>query len=525
MKRSELFRAVCIAILFSFTAGVNAQSVTGERMECVDGSAAGEYSCSDVDMLSFLTLEDLGSPIANPDTGQRYSVNDMWGWLHEESGREFALIGRTDGTSFVDVTDPMNPFLVGTLPSHRVGNQVYSGWRDLKVYNGHAFIVADSFTGHGMQVFDLSRLLGVTGAPVEFDEDGHYAGVSSTHNIFVNEDTGFAYLVGARGVQDCGPGLHIVDITSPAEPELSACFSNTEVGRSSDGYIHDVQCVIYDGPDTEHQGREICFGSGETAITVSDVTDKTDMFSISTAAYPNASYVHQGWLDAEHRFFYQNDELDEYTGVAANTRTMVWDLTDLDDPVLAKEYLSPRASIDHNNYVQNDFLLQSNYTTGLIILDIAQRDNPVEVGYFDVYPVDDAVSFNGSWSNYPYFKSGAVGVTSRTVGFFLLAPTIAGYDISVAREEQPLTATLLDVYPNPFSESTTVEFAVDRSQDVRVRMFDLLGREVAAPFDGPVAAGEKTRVDVRAGSLPAGVYILRFSGEDFVSTTSVVLTR
>ncbi|NNF02991.1 MAG: choice-of-anchor B family protein [Rhodothermales bacterium] len=525
MKRSELLRAACLAILFTCTVGVNAQSVTGQRVECVDGMA-GAYACSSVDLLSFLSLEDLGSPVFNPDTGGRYPLNDMWGWYDDDSGREFALVGRVDGVSFVDVTDPVNPFLVGTLPAHVTGTRVASTWRDLKVFNDHAFIVADGFAGHGMQVFDLRRLLDVSGDPVEFDEDGHYAGVSSTHNLHINEDTGFAYLVGARGAANCtGPGLHIVDLTSPANPEHEACFSDPEIGRGSDGYLHDVQCVIYDGPDTDHQGRELCFGSGETAVTVTDVTTKTDMFTISTATYPNVSYAHQGWLDEEHTFFYQNDELDELGGLAPATRTLVWDVTDVDDPILVKEYLSVRSNIDHNNYVKDDFLLQSNYSAGLVLLDIAQRDDPVEVGRFDVYPEDDDVNFDGTWSNYPYFRSGAVGVTSRSIGFFMVAPTIAGYQISVGTEEQPRTATLLDVYPNPFTESTTVEFEVDRSQDVRVRMVDMLGRQVAVPFDGPVVAGERTTVDVHAGSLPAGVYVLKFSGEDFVSTTSVVLTR
>ena len=64
---------------------------------------------------------------------------------------------------------------------------------------------------------------------------------------------------------------------------------------------------------------------------------------------------------------------------------------------------------------------QSNYVSGLRVLDISDPENPVEVGFFDTVPFgDNGPGFGGSWSNYPFFESGTIVVTSSREGVFLL---------------------------------------------------------------------------------------------------------
>ena len=79
--------------------------------------------------------------------------NDIWGWFDAQSGNEYALMGMTNGTAFVDITDPEDPVFLGRLPTQTVE----SDWRDIKVYQDHAYIVADDAGAHGMHVFDLTR--------------------------------------------------------------------------------------------------------------------------------------------------------------------------------------------------------------------------------------------------------------------------------------------------------------------------------------------------------------------------------
>ena len=387
-------------------------SITGGQVDC-EGGAADAFSCTDLDLLSFLSVVDLG--------GRRgVEVNDVWGWTDPDSGREYALVGRYDGTSFVDVSDPVNPRYLGDLPL--TGGATADVWRDIKVYRDHAFIVADGAGAHGMQIFDLTKLRNVRGDPVTFEEDAHYSKIASAHNIVINEETGFAYAVGAgEGGETCGGGLHMINIQDPRAPLFAGCFQDMGTGRQGTGYTHDAQCIVYHGPDQEHQGREICFGANETALSIADVTDKTNPVSLSTATYPNVAYAHQGWIDEDHRYFYSNDELDEVGGNVAQTRTLIWDVTDLDDPILAREYFADNTSSDHNLYIRGDLMYQSNYVSGLRILDISDRENPEVEGFFDTVPGSpDAPGMDGSWSNYPFFESGILIVTSGREGVFIL---------------------------------------------------------------------------------------------------------
>jgi len=293
----------------------------------------------------------------------------------------------------------------------------------MKVYQDHMFVVSDGAGEHGMQVFDLTRLRGLDGSdPQTFSSDAHYDQIASAHNIVINEETGFAYSVGSSGGgETCGGGLHMINLRDPKAPEFAGCFQDMSTGRQRTGYSHDAQCVIYHGPDPDYQGQEICLGSNETALSIADVTDKSNPVAVAMASYPNVGYSHQGWLSEDHSYFFMGDELDETGGNVTNTRTLIWDLADLDDPILAREYMAETKATDHNLYILGNTMYQSNYKSGLRVLDISDPENPVPVGNFDTVPYggDDA-TMTGSWSNYPYFESGVVVVTSSREGLFVV---------------------------------------------------------------------------------------------------------
>ncbi len=388
--------------------------LAGETRECSEeGLAADLFPCDGIEILGFLPITEIGG-------GRGISLNDIWGWTDPESGQNYALVGRTDGSAFVDISDPNNPVFVGQML--RTEGSPVAVWRDLKVYENHMYVVADASGAHGMQVFDLARLREYQGEPITFEPDLTYDRINSAHNLVINEETGFAYAVGASsGGETCGGGLHMIDIREPKDPTFVGCFSDGQTGRASTGYAHDAQCVVYRGPDERYQGREICMGANETALSIADVTDKANPVSVSRATYPNVAYSHQGWFDDDHRYFYMNDELDELGGLVDHTRTIIWDLERLDDPQVAAEYLAPVRSSDHNLYIIGDLMYQSNYASGLRILDISDRTNPLEVGHLVTSPyADDAPGFPGSWSNFPFFEDGTIAVSSIGEGLFLV---------------------------------------------------------------------------------------------------------
>ena len=379
------------------------------QARCENG-LANQYPCDRIDLVSKLEMHQISA---------QSLVSDLWGWTDPVTGTEWALVGHSSGTSFVSLGDPRNPVHMGVLPMTQGASS--SVWRDIKVYNDHAFIVADGAGPHGMQVFDLTQLRQGGSAPVTYAATAHYDNIASVHNIVINEETGFAYAVGSNsGGEHCGGGLHMIDIGDPVNPRFAGCFADSSTGFNQTGYTHDAMCVVYRGPDSDHRGRELCFGANETALSIADVTEKDAPVAVSVARYPDSGYTHQVWLDAAHEYLYMNDEFDEFDSFS-QTRTLVWDVKDLDDPIIASEFLGSTAASDHNLYVDGDLLYQSNYRAGLRILNIEDRENPREVAYFDVEPIGgDEPGFDGSWSNFPFFDSGVIAVTSMNGGVFFL---------------------------------------------------------------------------------------------------------
>jgi choice-of-anchor B domain-containing protein len=392
-------------------------SKTGVRYEKCESGLAGIYPCSNVHLVSYLTLSELGAPSG-------IGLNDAWGWTDGKNGKRYVLVGREDGLAFVDVTRPEAPIYIGELPRTKTAQPHV--WRDVKVDGDYAFIVADGSAGqhdyHGMQIFDLKHVQEFQGTPLTFSADALYSNFGAAHNIVINEESDRAYIVGARGAGEiCGGGFHILDISKPLEPSFLGCFADVGTGRSRTGYTHDAQCVTYHGPDTFHAGREICVGSNETAISISDLTNAFSPIALSRGTYPSSGYIHQGWFTEDHRYFVQNDEMDERVN-GGGTRTLIWDMLDLSDPVLVTEFRSDQASIDHNLYIKDGLAFQANYTSGLRVLDVRDPLNPAVLGYFDTTPENSSVTFSGVWTAYPFPDANLIAATSRGEGLFLLEP-------------------------------------------------------------------------------------------------------
>lgn len=375
---------------------------TGGRLsgvECHDGFA-GPYPCRNAHLAAFVPYSEVGAG----------APNDVWGWADPASGTEYALLGLRRGVAFYDLSDPTDPVYVGLLPTPGNG----SLWRDVKVYDHFALVVSEA-AGHGLQIFDLHHLADVATPPVTFAPDAHYLEFGSAHNVVVDEDTAYAFVVGSN---TCSGGLHFVDLLDPLNPFASGCFSG-------DGYSHDAQCLVYGGPDVEHRGHEVCLASNEDTLTVVDVTDKSAPVLLSRTTYAGVGYVHQGWLTKDQRYFLLGDELDE-RDFGHGTRTWVWDVSDLDAPAQLGHHTSASTAIDHNLHVRGGHVYQANYTSGLRVLRLGDlsRAELAEVAFLDTHPADDAAVFEGTWGVYPYLPSGHVLLSDLEQGLFVVLPDL-----------------------------------------------------------------------------------------------------
>lgn len=456
-------------------------TLTAQMIPCRNGKA-GKYPCKGYDLMSHIPAEVLGTRQSNG--------NDIWGWTDPRSGREYAVVGLTNATAFVDVTDPINPVNLGKLMATGNKNSI---WRDIKIYKDHAFIVADAAGKHGMQVFDLTRLRNVKNAPTNFRPDVTFDEVGSCHNIVINETVGTAYLVGCSTFSG---GPVFVDISDPKNPRGLG-------GYSSGGYSHDAQVVTYNGPDREHNGKQIYIGSNGNSnkIVILDVTNPSKVIELGRITYNKNKYIHQGWFTEDGRYFILGDELDEQE-YGFKTKTLIFDFLDLDNPKLSSIYYGTTKAIDHNGYILGNEFFLANYQAGLRVLDLSNvgaRSNALkEIAYFDTYPEGDSAAFNGAWSVYPYFKSKNIVVDDIERGLFVLRKS----GTFSTPDDKLDSFTLL---PNPTSSTSTLSTTATNPINT-VEIFNVLGQNIFQKENI-----NKIKFELPIQNLSKGVYLIKIN--------------
>lgn len=413
------------------------------QAEAVAPSAAlvesGTFAALNVGMFSRVPAQSFSTSASCTFSPTGYCANDVWGYV-SPSGREYAILGLRTGTGFVDITSPAQPVVVGAI------NDADSAWSDMRTYGTYAYNVNES--GGGMQIIDLSqidpptRLVTLLGSLTA-------NGLQTVHNLTLNVDSGYIYLCGSN----LGGGrLVAVSLADPANPMIA--------GQAIDpAYVHDAEVVSYvDGP---YAGREIAFCyCGSSGFKIIDVTNKANMFTMATLQYPDRRYTHQGRLSADRQYVFLNDELDELQDPdVVVTTTRVIDVSILEHPVLVTTFTSGLETIDHNLMVRGDFVFEANYTSGLRIFNAGDIGNIFQAGWFDTYPFNDGMTFDGAWGVFVDFPSGVVIVSDRQHGLFVL-------DVSAAEALTcpPVPAPQNAPNANPKPRHLSVSFAPTSTQ-------------------------------------------------------------
>jgi choice-of-anchor B domain-containing protein len=370
-------------------------------LESQGGSPSVAFSSAGVALRSWISLGDFDAAAT--------SANDCWGYV-SPSGREYALVGLSLGTGFVEVTDPANAQIVDVLPGPT------SSWRDIKTYQEYAYAVSEG--GGGIQVFDLSQIdSGIVSLVNTVTSGGRLA----THDVALNPESGMLYRVGGGGSNPV-QGLRIYSLADPNLPVFA--------GEWHDRYCHDAQVVTWS--EAPYAGVEVAFcyaddtaTSGNPGIEILDVSDPQNVSvigSINLALPPifshPASYSHQGWLSPDRHYVYFNDEVDEYaTGNPTTTRII--DVSNLSNPTQVAIFSNGNSARDHNLFTLGDLIFEANYRSGLRVFDARDPLAPFEFAFFDTYPEDDDARYNGLWGVYPYFPSGTIIGSDIEKGLFV----------------------------------------------------------------------------------------------------------
>lgn len=385
---------------------------------CIDGVAAG-FPCENISLLAHIALADF--PTA-PSSG-----NDIWGHIDLNTGKEYAIIGLSNAISVVDVSEPENPLIVGSV------NGQTTSWRDIKVWQffnntanrwqAYAYATADNVS-EGLTIINLS------GLPQSIELVTRQTLDASAHNVYISQ-VDYGLNIALSGTE---PLLHIAgsnrsngafrsySLLDPTSPGLQ--YQNPNASR--DDYSHDVSSLFVtdsraqsDCINATETGCNVVLDFNENTLRIWDHTNANQATELSSSVYPLAEYTHSGWWTEDKQYVIVHDELDEQVH-GINTTLNIFDISSLKQPLLVGTWRGPTRAIDHNGFVRGNHYYMSNYERGMTVLDISQAASPKQIGYFDTYPVSNNAAFNGAWGVYPFLPSGLILVSDINSGLFVL---------------------------------------------------------------------------------------------------------
>ena len=341
-------------------------------------------------------------------------LNDIWGWV-DSSGNEYAIVGMNDGTSIIDLSDPLSPQEVLFVPG------MNSIWRDIKTFGNYAYVTTEAM--NGLLIIDLSNLPDSANTNTYLYTGPSNAQWQRAHNIYIDE-RGYAYIFGAnRG----SGGAIILDLNQdPTQP--------VEIADINNWYVHDGMV----------KGDTLFLANGNNSLfSVWDVSNPSN--PVLLAQNPTVGfYSHNIWSSDDGNYIYTTEEdngghLSEFNITDLNN-------IDLTDKIQAE----PGNNImPHNAFYINDYIVNSYYTTGIQIFDVQSKGNIVNVGHFDTSPNFSGPGSNGCWGVYPYLPSGIIIASDIENGFFVLDPDY--------KRAAYLEGTITDASTNTSLSGVTVE--------------------------------------------------------------------
>lgn len=429
------------------------------------------------------------------------TYNEIWGVA--ANGREYAIIGSTAGTHFIDVTDPTQPFEAHRVPGAVQGGSVIH--RDYHDFNGYLYAVCDEGPST-LQIMNLNYLPDTV--IVEYD---YGLQITRSHNIFIDSATAKMYTFSTSGGPAGYSAMRIYDLSDPLSPEYLGKYNNFGgllAGHVHDGYVRNDVAFLN------------CGGSG---FAMADFSDPQNPRALSTLTdYPFRGYNHSGWLSDDARYYYMADENHGH-------RLKVLDVSDPCEIQVAGTFdagVSNPYSIPHNQIVACNYLYVSYYYDGLVVFDISDPANPQKVLYYDTSSEPDGTSYKGAWGVYPFLPSGNILVSDMQRGLFVFegvgdncaaTETLAPVDLSclnVSSSVDEAATSGLEVFPQPAHDVLNVRLMLAEGQGrVNASLLDISGREVQRFAGESLASGENILRYPLGESIQPGLYLLRLQGE------------
>ena len=436
------------------------------------------------------------------------TYNEVWGYAI--NGQEYAIIGSTAGTHFINVTDPSNPVEEHFLAGASAGDHIIH--RDYHDYNGYLYAAAGEGSTSTLQIIDMSDL--PTSISVPYDSNESFV---TSHNIFIDEDRGILYGLAMQGGTPGYSALRLIDINDPLNPTFLAEYNS--LAGVSFGHVHDAYV---------RNGKGF-FNCGNDGLAIVDFTDPMNPIGLgSMTSYPQSGYNHSGWANdaCTHYFF-----ADETWGTALKS-VNISDPTDLEVNTLFDAESSAGSSIAHNQIVACNILYSSYYYDGIQAWDITDPENPVRIMYYETSNEPDGFNYKGAWGVYPFLPSGNILVSDMQEGLFVLEAIDSGCDpkanimqcfVPVGTNDLNEYVTSFEVFPQPATNELNLALSIDKSSDATIDLVDLRGQLVQAFVNTDLAQGENRFTFSLNENLATGMYVLRIRGEQLNIARKIIV--
>lgn len=415
--------------------------------------------------------------VAEPYYGIKY--NSVWGYADPGTGREFAIIGSTAGTYFLEVTNPSTPVLKNFIAGRR--NKCI--WREYKTYSKYLYMVSDDAAPNSLQIADLSTLATTGAATLVYDSDSIFV---RAHTIFIDGDKLYG---GSVTTKSTYYSMAVYSLVNPVRPLLLRSL-NQDQGEPST--VHDM-LVKNDTVYASGGYNGLYIFKFDTSFTLLN----------SFTSYPGQGYNHSSALTPDGKTLVFTDE------VPANLPVKVLDVSDLSNLQIKSSFKSNEGATAHNVYMKDNKLIIAYYQDGLYIYDLKDPANPKRTGFFDTYPQNGSIytspTYAGNWGAYVDLPSGNILASDMQNGLFVLNATNA-----LASGEKTATKDLVSMHPNPFSGSISINILSREEQQAKVKIFDVTGKLVLDQVN--TLSGGSNNINLSTESLPAGVYIINIDG-------------
>ena len=303
-----------------------------------------------------------------------FDYNDVLGY-RSPSGREVALLGTWNGTSFVETTNPTSPVELAYIPHSP------SLWSDMSVWQDYVYVVTDQSAGGGLQIIDVSDLSNIHVA-------ASWLGFNTAHSIFMDQSRGHLYVCGSD------VGLLILDLAIPTAPVLLATYTGQYVHEATaqNGLAHFSE--IYAG-----------------LYRLVDVSALPTITTLDVVTTPSA-FTHSSTVD-------EHDALVGMTDEVAGAKFVLYDVSDPANIVQRASFVENPAGIIHNVFVTGGVAQLSAYAEGYVALDVSDPDHPIRLGSYDTWAGSSGY-YNGAWGVWEQ-PSGTIYISNIEDGLWVLS--------------------------------------------------------------------------------------------------------